>query len=136
MQNVHVCKCIFISLVIPHTYRPLYIFILFATFYLLFLVSSAVTVNGMSLFHPESFVPRTINLNLTTHMLGASVNAFEINARMEGLEMLIGKYLGKTGYLSMSYMEKIFKIPKDDLNRRKRDVDDNSIYDDIDRQVS
>merc|ERR1712080_367964 len=44
------------------------------------------SANGMSLFHPESFVPRRVNLNLTTRMFGYSINPLEVDARMEGME--------------------------------------------------
>ena len=74
----------------------------------------------MILYHPESFVPRALRLNITTHMLGFSVNAFEMNARLEGLEMLLEKYFGEKGYSSDSYLSKFFKLPDVELKQRKR----------------
>ena len=42
-------------------------------------------------------------------MFGYSVNALELNARMEGLEMLLCKYFGKDGYFSNKYADQLFK---------------------------
>lgn len=89
------------------------------------------TVNGHTLFHPDSFIPRSMDFNLTTHMFGFSVNAFEVRARMEGIERLLGKYMQDGGYLSSEYLNKIFKIP----NRQRRNVNTESLFDDIDEQV-
>lgn len=100
------------------------------------LYKHAATVDGMVLFHPESFVPRTINLNVSTHMFGFSVNPLELNARMEGLEMLLGKYFAGNGYFSGSYLKKIFKIPEEKLTRRRRDVDEDNLYKNIDERVN
>ena len=95
-------------------------------------VKLAATVNGMTFFHPESFVPRAVNLNLTTHLFGFSVNALELNARMEGLERLIGKYLSEDGYFSANYMKKVFKIP----TRQRRSATPENEYQKIDEQVN
>lgn len=69
-------------------------------------------------------------------MFGFSVNPLELNARMEGLEMLLGKYFAGNGYFSGSYLKKIFKIPEEKLTRRRRDVDEDNLYKNIDERVS
>lgn len=92
----------------------------------------AATVDGMTFFHPESFVPRAVNFNLTTHLFGFSINAFEVNARMEGLEQLVSKYLSKEGYMSTSYLKKVFKIP----TRFRRGLSEENEYENIDKQVN
>ncbi|XP_066921867.1 uncharacterized protein [Clytia hemisphaerica] len=94
-------------------------------------MNMAATVNGMTFFHPESFVPRSFSLNMTTHLFGFSVNAFEVNARMEGLERLIGKYMNNDGYFSTNYLKKVFQIPT--RQRRSTETDD---YKTIDEQVN
>lgn len=91
------------------------------------------TVNGHTFFHPDSFVPRSLNFNLTTHLFGFSVNAFEVKARMEGVEQLLGKYMQNDGYFSSEYLKKIFKVP----TRQRRSADGGaSQFDNIDAEVS
>ena len=69
-------------------------------------------------------------------MFGYSINALELNLRMEGLEMLLGKVVGDNGYLSKTYMNKIFEIPHEELKeRQKRSVFGNNKYEEIDRKV-
>ena len=69
-------------------------------------------------------------------MFGYSINALELNLRMEGLEMLLGKVVGDNGYLSKTYMNKIFEIPQEELKeRQKRSVLGNNKYEEIDRKV-
>ena len=89
----------------------------------------------MTVFHPESFVPRTLNFNLTTNLFGFSVNAFEINARMEGVEMLLSKYFGSNGYFSDEYAKQLFKIPVETFTRSRRSNGDND-FKNIDDKVS
>ena len=68
-------------------------------------------------------------------MLGYTVNALELSARMEGMEQLLHKYLGESGYFSSSYMKQMFDIPK--LRRGKRSVDKkNDKYASFDEEVS
>ena len=100
-------------------------------------MDTSVTVNGMNFFHPESFVPRSLSVNLTTHLFGFSVNALEVNARMEGLEQLLGKYLSEDGYFSTSYLKKAFKIPPVSATKRqKRSVGQTDDFKNIDEQVN
>lgn len=69
-------------------------------------------------------------------MFGYSINALELNLRMEGLEVLLGKVVGDNGYLSKTYMNKIFEIPQEELKERhKRSVLGNNKYEEIDRKV-
>lgn len=100
-------------------------------------VDTSVTMGGMNIFHPESFVPRSLTMNLTTHIFGFSVNALEVNARMEGLEQLLSKYLSEDGYFSTSYLKKAFKIPPmPTKNRQKRSVGKTDDFKNIDEQVN
>ena len=101
-------------------------------------VDTSVTINGMNIFHPESFVPRSLTMNLTTHLFGFSVNALEVNARMEGLEQFLSKYLSEDGYFSTSYLKKAFKFPSISTKnkRQKRSVGKTDDFENIDKQVN
>lgn len=46
----------------------------------------------------ESPIPRYAKANLTVELFGNSINLFEAGGRVEGLEALIEKVLGSTGY--------------------------------------
>lgn len=52
------------------------------------------------IFSPKSYVPRTLTFNVTTDLLGQSVNLFEITARMEGLEYYAENLFGPDGIYS------------------------------------
>ena len=87
---------------------------------------------GYTVFHPESFLPRTINFAISTQILGNSIDVLEVNARMEGLEVHANKVLGDKGYLSKDFMKKIFEIPRtigDSMrSRQKRSIGDDSMW--------
>jgi len=52
------------------------------------------------IFSPKSYVPRSLTFNVTTDLLGQSVNLFEITARMEGLEYYAENFFGPDGIYS------------------------------------
>ncbi|EGI63145.1 Apolipophorin [Acromyrmex echinatior] len=52
------------------------------------------------IFSPKSYVPRSLTFNVTTDLLGQSVNLFEITARMEGLEYYAENLFGPDGIYS------------------------------------
>lgn len=52
------------------------------------------------IFSPKSYVPRSLTFNVTTDLLGESVNLFEITARMEGLEYYAENLFGPDGIYS------------------------------------
>ena len=90
-------------------------------------------VNGHVIFHPESFVPRTVQFGLDTQVLGHAVNLIEINARMEGFERIVGRFFGKNGYLSKQFLTGMFDIPddipdKEDGDRKRRSIDQRMIW--------
>ena len=96
------------------------------------------------IFHPESFVPRTVQFGLDAQVLGHAVNLIEINARMEGFERIVGRFFGKNGYLSKQFLTCIFDIPddipdKEDGDRKRRSIDQRMIWNrlrDFDDKVS
>ena len=55
---------------------------------------------------------------------------------MEGMESVLPKFFGREGVLTQSYVEKLFSIPKEKLERRKRrSAMASSEYDELDAQV-
>ncbi|XP_011144506.2 apolipophorins [Harpegnathos saltator] len=58
-------------------------------------VGSAMESNVI--YSQNSFVPRSVSLNLTTELFGRSFNFLEINTRMENLDRLIEHYFGPKG---------------------------------------
>ncbi|XP_068624199.1 uncharacterized protein Apoltp [Battus philenor] len=51
-------------------------------------------------FSPDSYIPRSLSLNLTVDMFGESINLLEIKARGEGFERYFEAFFGKNGPLS------------------------------------
>lgn len=52
------------------------------------------------IYSQNSFVPRSMHLNLTTEIFGKSFNFLELNTRVENLDRLIEHYFGPKGLLS------------------------------------
>ncbi|KAL0104310.1 hypothetical protein PUN28_017203 [Cardiocondyla obscurior] len=52
------------------------------------------------IYSQNSFVPRSINVNLTTEIFGRSFNFLELNTRIENLDRLIEHYFGPKGRLT------------------------------------
>ncbi|XP_026316021.1 uncharacterized protein LOC113227343 [Hyposmocoma kahamanoa] len=54
------------------------------------------------IFSPDSYIPRSVSLNLTVDMFGESINLLELKARGEGFERYFESIFGKDGPLSKS----------------------------------
>nr|XP_018917679.1 PREDICTED: uncharacterized protein LOC109044421 isoform X1 [Bemisia tabaci] len=59
-------------------------------------VGSAVDANVV--FSPESYLPRSLGLNLTVDVFGESVNLFDFGARLEGFESIVEGIFDPDGY--------------------------------------
>ena len=100
-------------------------------------------MNGKMLFHPESFIPRTVRVGVSAQALGQAVDFIEVDARMEGLETAVGKFFTDTGYLSKDFIMNALNIPNDipDEKERERDrrdvveVEDEEKLKNLDNQV-
>jgi len=57
------------------------------------------------IYSQNSFVPRSVNLNLTTELFGKSFNFLELNARFENLDRLLEHYFGPKGRLTQDEVE-------------------------------
>jgi hypothetical protein len=84
------------------------------------------------IYSQNSFVPRSVNLNLTTELFGRSFNFLELNTRLENLDRLLEHYFGPKGHwMQEDLVEKgsdkilnIFGYVKEKVNklRDKREV--------------
>ncbi|XP_071631577.1 apolipophorins [Temnothorax longispinosus] len=57
------------------------------------------------IYSQNSFVPRSLNLNLTTEIFGRSFNFLELNTRIENLDRLIEHYFGPKGRFTQDEAE-------------------------------
>ncbi|KAG8248493.1 hypothetical protein J6590_038193, partial [Homalodisca vitripennis] len=62
------------------------------------------------IFSQNSFIPRSVSLNLTTQLFGHSVNLAEVSLRTENLEWHLEKYFGRKGILRSKGKEFIDKF--------------------------
>ncbi|XP_072754262.1 apolipophorins [Anoplolepis gracilipes] len=61
------------------------------------------------IYSQDSFVPRSVNLNLTTEIFGRSFNFLELNTRIENLDRLIEHYFGPKGRLTQDEVEDLLE---------------------------
>jgi len=80
------------------------------------MANTGVKAESNLVFSPKSFVPRSANLNLTLDLFGDSVNLLEVGGRVEGLEEMVEKLFGPTGYFDNSI--------KDTVQRTRRSIND------------
>ncbi|XP_053642616.2 vitellogenin-like [Cherax quadricarinatus] len=60
------------------------------------------------IYAPGSFIPRSIDFNLTAALEGISMNIGEVGARFEGLDPFIEKLFGPESYFQKASYEQIF----------------------------
>nr|UKG18870.1 vitellogenin [Neocaridina davidi] len=70
------------------------------------------------IFSPGSYIPRSVDLNITGALGGFPSNFVELGARLEGLESVIEKFFGPNGHLHKfsigSILQNFFKSLKDE----------------------
>jgi len=74
------------------------------------------------IFSTKSFIPRSANLNLTTHIFGEAINLLEIGGRVEGLEDILEALFGKNGYWPTEEVSTVFENL-----RSKREIDQDEL---------
>jgi hypothetical protein len=52
------------------------------------------TVDSNIIFSSASYVPRSVNLNLTMNLFGQSLNLLEVGGRAQGMEQMLERYFG------------------------------------------
>lgn len=80
-------------------------------------------VDSSVIYSQQSFLPRSVRLNVTGNLFGSAFNMLEVSARQENLESLIEHYFGPRGIFNrMSKQELYDAITKEisQISRQKR----------------
>lgn len=80
-------------------------------------------VDSSVIYSQQSFLPRSVRLNVTGNLFGSAFNMLEVSARQENLESLIEHYFGPRGVFNrMSKQELYDAITKEisQISRQKR----------------
>ena len=91
------------------------------------------------IYHPESLVPRSAELNVTLDLWGGAIPVVETSTRLEGLEIIWEKLFGDKGYFPDSHISGLIKIEKSVNEVRKiqkRSIDNTADLENFDRMVS
>lgn len=72
------------------------------------------TVENNVIYSQDSFVPRSVNLNLTTELFGRTYNFMELNTRMENVDRMIEHYLGPKGLFNQEDIDDLVEKGADD----------------------
>lgn len=74
------------------------------------------TVESNVIYSQNSFVPRSVSLNLTSEIFGRSVNFLELNTRIENLDRLIEHYFGPKGRFTQHEVDDLIEKGADRVN--------------------
>lgn len=69
------------------------------------------------IYSQQSYLPRSVNLNLTTELFGHSFNMFEIGVRQENWNKLLEHYFGPLGLFSTEKPEDLLKSGKKSMQK-------------------
>lgn len=88
------------------------------------------TSDSNLIFGTDSYIPKSLSLNLTADVFGESINFFELNTRLEGYEHLLESVFGPNGPLNGDVIRDKFKRLYDKLmNSTSDDSSEEEIYD-------
>ena len=91
------------------------------------------------IYHPESLVPRSAELNVTLDLWGGAIPVVETSTRLEGLEIIWEKLFGHKGYFPDSHISGLMKTPVKSENEareiQKRSADNVIDLETLDRKV-
>lgn len=80
-------------------------------------------VDSSVIYSQQSFLPRSLRLNVTGNLFGSAFNMLELSARQENLESLIEHYFGPRGVFSRMTKQQIYDAVKKEfqaISRSKR----------------
>lgn len=66
------------------------------------------SVDSNVIYSQRSYLPRSINFNLTGEIFGNSFNLFELSGRQENLDHLVEYYFGPKGYFNTGTKQEIY----------------------------
>lgn len=81
------------------------------------------SVDGSIIYSQQSWLPRSVRMNVTGNLFGSAFNIFELAARQDNLEHLIEHYFGPQGVFPRMSKQELFDIIKREvtgLSRQKR----------------
>lgn len=80
-------------------------------------------VDASVIYSQQSFLPRSVRLNVTGNLFGSSFNMLEVSARQENLESLLEHYFGPRGILTKMSKQQLYDSVKkefQEISRKKR----------------
>lgn len=80
-------------------------------------------IDSSVIYSQQSFLPRSLRLNVTGNLFGSAFNMLEVSARQENLESLIEHYFGPRGVFSRMNKQQLFDAIKkemSEISRQKR----------------
>lgn len=81
------------------------------------------SVDTSVIYSQQSFLPRSVRLNVTGNLFGSAFNMLEVSARQENLESLLEHYFGPRGVLTRMSKQELYDAIKkemDGISRQKR----------------
>lgn len=80
------------------------------------------TAVSNAVFSPQSYLPRSANLNLTVDLFGEAVNLFEVGTRLEGFESVVEDIFSPNGYFPDESIQTVFKNMKSSYTKEKEAI--------------
>ena len=80
-------------------------------------LNAGAAIESNIIFTPQSYLPRSANLNLTLDMFGETVNILDIGVRAKGIEQIMENLFGPGGYFPDGTVSKMLKNLKDKGNK-------------------
>jgi len=91
------------------------------------------------IYHPESLIPRSAEMNVTLDMWGGAFPVMETSTRFEGLEIIWEKLFGHKGYFPDNHIRGLLKTPEEQENEarniEKRNADNLVDVETLDKKV-
>ena len=92
------------------------------------------------IYHPESLLPRSAELNVTLDLWGGAFPVLETNTRLEGLEIIWEKLFGHKGYFPDNHLRGLVRTPEEQenviRNLEKRSTDNLVDVETLDKKVN
>jgi hypothetical protein len=78
------------------------------------------SVDSSVIYSQQSFLPRSLRLNVTGNLFGSAFNMFELSARQENLESLVEHYFGPQGIFSKMSKQELYNAIKNEFQQISR----------------
>ena len=79
------------------------------------------------IYHPESLIPRSAQLNVSFDLWGGAFPVLETNTRFEGLEIIWEKLFGDKGYFPDNRIQSLIPTPEAQTNEVKMSLEKRSV---------